>query len=84
MAHRVVWCHPPIQRQNINSKKLTIKKLSKSGLRMCTKFGQAHSNDEKNNTFVDFAFYVGFPDIIRVTLLAENIDLARKRKLGPE
>ena len=36
----------------------------------------------KNNTFVEFAFYMGFPDLIRVTSSAENIDLARKRKLG--
>ena len=45
MAHSAVWGHPPIQRQNTNSKKLTIEKLSKSGLRRCTKFSQAHSND---------------------------------------
>ena len=32
MAHSAVWGHSPIQRQNTNSKKLTIKKLSKSGL----------------------------------------------------
>ena len=32
-------------------KKVTIEKLSKSGLRRCTKFGEASSNDEqKNNT----------------------------------
>ena len=47
MAHSAVWGHPPIQRQNTNSKKLTVKKLSKSGLRRCTKFGQVHSNDEQ-------------------------------------
>ena len=34
-----------------------------------------------DNTFVNFAFYMGFPDLIRVTSSAENIDLARKRKL---
>ena len=33
----------------------------------------------KNNTFVEFAFYMGFPDLIRVTSSAENIDLARKK-----
>ena len=42
MAHSAVWGHPPIQRQNTNSKKLTIEKLSKSGHKTCTKFGQAH------------------------------------------
>ena len=46
MAHGAVWGHPPIQRQNTNPKKLTIEKMSKSSLRICTKFGQAHSNDE--------------------------------------
>ena len=47
MAHSAVWGHPPIQRQNTNSKKLTIEKLCKSGLRKCTKFGQPHSNHER-------------------------------------
>ena len=85
MVHSAVWGHSPIQGQNTNSKKLAIEKLSESGLRKCRKFGQAHSNDErKNNTFVNFAFYMGFPDLIRVTSSAENIDLARKRKLGPK
>ena len=50
MAHSAVWGHLPIQRQNTNPKKLTIKKLSKSGLRRFTKFGQAHSNDERKIT----------------------------------
>ena len=50
MAHSAVWGAPPIQRQNTNSKKLIIGKLSKSGLRRCTKFGQAHSNDERKIT----------------------------------
>ena len=31
-------------------KKLTIKKLSESGLGRCTKFGQANSNDERKIT----------------------------------
>ena len=66
-------------------KKLTIEKLSKSSLGRCTKFGQASSNDEqKNNTFVNFAFCMGFPNLIRMTSSAENIDLARKRKLIPK
>ena len=47
MAHSAVWGHFPIRRQNTNSKKLMIKKLSKSGLRRFAKFGQAHSNDER-------------------------------------
>ena len=50
MAHSAVWGNLPIQRQNKNSEKLTIEKLSKSGLRRCTKFGQfgqAHSKDER-------------------------------------
>ena len=42
--------HPPIQRHNTNQKKLTIEKLSKSGLRRCTKFGQAYSNNEQKIT----------------------------------
>ena len=52
MAHSAVWGHLPIRRENTNSKKLTIKKLSKSGLRrfMFIKFGQAHSNDEQKIT----------------------------------
>ena len=50
MAHSAVWGHLPIRRQNTNSKKLTIKKLSKSGLRRFIKFGQAHSNDERKIT----------------------------------
>ena len=50
MAHSAVWGHLPIQRQNTNSKKLTIEKLSKSGLRRCAKFGRAHSNDERKIT----------------------------------
>ena len=82
MAHSAVGGDLPIRRQNTNSKKLTIKKLSKSGLRRFIKFGQAHSNGERKIT-LEFAFYMGFPDLIRVTASAENIDLARKRKLGP-
>ena len=50
MAHSDVWGHLPIPRQNTNSKKLTIKKLSKSGLRRFIKFGQPHSNDERKIT----------------------------------
>ena len=85
MAHSAVWGHLPIQRQNTNSKKLTIKKLSKSGLRRFVKFGEAHSNDERKITLsLVFAFYMGFTDLILVTSSAENIDLARKRKLGPK
>ena len=46
-----VWGHSPIQRQNTNSKKVTIEKLSKSGLGRCTKFGQATvQRMNKNNT----------------------------------
>ena len=45
-------------------------------------FGKAHpDNERKKNTFVDFAFKIGFPDLISVTSSTENIDLARKRKL---
>ena len=50
MAHSAVWGHSSIQRQNTNSKRLTIEKLSKSGLRRCAKVGQAHSNDERKIT----------------------------------
>ena len=84
MAYGAVRGHPPIQRQNTNSKKLTIEKLFESSLRRCTKFSQAHSNDERKNTFIDFAFYIRFPDLIWVTSSAENISLAKKRKIGPK
>ena len=50
MAYGAVWGHLPIRGQNTNSKKLTIKNLSKSGLRRFVKFGQAHSNDERKIT----------------------------------
>ena len=50
MAHSAVWDRLPIQRQNTNSKKLTIEKLCKNGLRKCTKFGQVHSNNERKIT----------------------------------
>ena len=33
----------------------------------------------KNNTFVDFAFYTGFPYLILVMSSATNIDLTRKK-----
>ena len=36
------------------------------------------------NTFVNFAFYMGLPDLIQMTSSAENFDLARERKLGPK
>ena len=84
MTHNAVWGHPPIQRQNTNSKKLTIKNLSRvvsKGVQSLVKL--FHTMNE-NNTFVDFAFCIGFPDLIWVTSSAENIDLARKRKLGPK
>ena len=46
MAHKTVWGHPPVQRQNTNLNKLTTEKLFKSGFRGCAKFGEPHSNDE--------------------------------------
>ena len=58
MAHSAVWGHPPIQRQNTNSKKLTTEKLSKSSLRRCTEFGQAHSNDEQKTTFSSILHFI--------------------------
>ena len=42
--------YPPIQRQDANSKKLMIEKLSKSSLRRSTKFDQAHSIDKRKVT----------------------------------
>ena len=51
-VHSTVLGHSPIQRQNTNSKKLTIEKLSKSGLQRCTKFGQANSNDKRKITLL--------------------------------
>ena len=47
MAHSAVWGHSPIQRQNTNTKKSTIEKLSKNAPRRYTKFCQAHSNNEQ-------------------------------------
>ena len=69
MAHSAVWGHLPNQRQNTNSKKLTIEKLSKSGLKRCTKFGQAHSNDERKMTLsliLHFIldFWIQYGDVI--------------------
>ena len=62
MAHSAVWGHVPIRRQNTNSKKLTIKKLSKSGLRRFIMFGQAHSNDERKITLsLNLHFIWDFP-----------------------
>ena len=50
IAHSAVLGHLPIRRQNTNSKKLTIRKLSKSSLRRFIKFGQAYSNDKRKIT----------------------------------
>ena len=63
MAHSAAWGHLPIRRQNTNSKKLTIKKLSKSaGLRKFIKFGQAYSNDERKITLsLNLHFILDFP-----------------------
>ena len=58
MAHSTVWGHPPIQRQNTHSKKLTTEKFLKSGLRRCTKFGQAHSNDEQKITLSLILYFI--------------------------
>ena len=86
MAHSAFWGHHPIQRQNTNSKKLTVEKFSKSGLisKGVQSLVKLIQTMNKNNTSVDFAFYIGFPGLIWVTSSAENIDLSRKRKLGPE
>ena len=51
MAQSAVWGHSPILRQNRNSK-LAIEKLSKRGLRRCTKFGRARSNNERKMTLL--------------------------------
>ena len=85
MAHSAVWGHPAIQRRNTNSKKLTIEKFSKSGLQEVYKvWSSPFKRCTKNHTFMDFAFYIGFPDLIWVTSSARNIDLVRKRNLGPK
>ena len=48
-----------------SKRKRNSEKLSKSGLRRCTNFAQAHSNNEqKKDAFVDFIFYIGFPELI--------------------
>ena len=57
MTHSACWGHPLIKGKTQIPKKLTIKKLSNRGLRRCTQIGKAYSNNEqKNNTFFDFAF----------------------------
>ena len=58
MAHSAVWGHSPIQRQNTNSKKLTIEKLSKISLGRCTKFGEADSNDEWKITLLLILYFI--------------------------
>ena len=39
-------------------KKLMIRTLSKSGLRRCTKFGQANSNDERKITLSLILYFI--------------------------
>ena len=74
------WCSP-IQRQT---------QIQKSCLRAISEAAQIKVWSSsfkwwtKNTTFVDFAFYMGFPDLIWVTSSAENIYLATKRKVGPK
>ena len=81
IAHSAVWGHFPIQRQNTNSKTLTIEKLSRRGLRRYTKFGQAHLNEERKITlWLILHFIMGFMDLIWVTSSAENIYLAKKER----
>ena len=59
MAHSAVWGHSPTQGQDINSKKLMIKMLSKSGLKRCTKLGQANSNDKRKVTLSLMLHFLG-------------------------
>ena len=60
MAHSAVWGHSPIQKQNTNSNKLIIEKLSKSGLQGVQNFVKLIelNNERKNETFIDFAFNI--------------------------
>ena len=58
MAHSAVWDHSPIQRQNANSKTLTIEKLSKSCHRRCTKYGRAHSNNGRKITLSLILYFI--------------------------
>ena len=75
MAHSAVWGHLPNQRQNTNSKKVTIEKLSVWS-------SEKSNNERKIKLSVFFAFYVRCPDLMWVTSPVENIDLTRKRKYG--
>ena len=79
MAHNSVWGYLPIQKQNKNSKKLTQQMLSESGLSRYTTFGRAYLSDKENETFVDLAFYIGFPDLITMTSSTQNIMLEKKQ-----
>ena len=62
------------------------KKLSESNLRRCTNTSLVKLIQmmNENATYGDFAFYMGLPDLLFVTSSAENIYLARKRKVGPK
>ena len=84
MAQGAVRDPPPIQRQNTNSKKLTIENCLRAvseGIQSLVKLIQMMN---EKNTFTDFAFYMGFSDLIWVTSSAENISLAKNRKIGPK
>ena len=37
---------------------------------------------KKNKTFADLAFYVGFPDLLRVMSSTQNINVAKKLTWG--
>ena len=41
---------------------------------------KAHLMDNKNKTFIHFAFYIGFLDWIWAKLSAENVNLAKTKK----
>ena len=77
MAHSAVWGHSPIQRQNTNSKKSTIKSCLRALPEGIQNFVKLIQTMNENKTFVDFAFYVGCQDLIQVMSSAE-IELGPK------
>ena len=88
LAHNAVWGDLPKSKTKHNNKKLTIEKLSQSGLRRWyTKFGQAHSNNERKITFslilhfiLDLWIYYGWRHQLEILIWTEkeNQDLNRK------
>ena len=69
MAHIAVWGYLPNKKENYKFKK------ADSCLTKCTKFGQAHSNNERKIRLLlilEFGFPMRFLDLIWVTSSTEN------------